>query len=180
MKTRDLLFAVKCYQNAVKRGKFESTEYSDEMVLPIVDAVMDLHFELSRNNHADVAAYEQRKHVNIKCVYEDQIGGTIEDALAVIAISVYELGFIAGETFTIDRRVASHTMLYCGDVSNNRKIMTLLGKLINQVHAPKDRVYAILYLLDDMCEDLGIELDYFIDKRMEYNELLLTSKQAGS
>ena len=152
----------KAYKIAAENGFLEE-EYSDKFWLTMIISELFEAIDADRNNRrANWLFYTQSgaKGVPLKTRYDVYISGTLEDELADACIRIFTYAEATGRTAKFCRVKLNESQNIPEYVYDIMKSLTHGGSL----------TYA-LSRINSLCEKKGIDIDWFMRQKMNYNEL---------
>ena len=166
----------RAYQNACKHG-FHDKEYSDEHCLMLILTEIGEAVNADRKGkRADVGEYNRINEISIKrtgnpkyinkSIFEQCIKDSVEDELADVVIRC--LDFAGLRKFEL-------TDIGCG--SDTSEFTELMFETVKELIVPPKvlvREYQIKRVVSNIfesAEHLGVDLLWFIEHKMRYNEL---------
>lgn len=165
---------------------FHDKELSLEHCLMLVITEVSEMVEADRKGkYAQVAMYESQKNTpqfenlkeaHKKFCFETFIKDTFEDEMADVCIRLYDTAGTFGVAFDkedIDIDMHDEYTIYFSSLSLTEKAFALCGvllKVLGGEETVKDVIGSSLYFLELIAEEMHIDLFWFIDRKMEYNE----------
>lgn len=178
-------FIERAHEMACKHG-FHDKELSLEHCLMLVITEISEMVEADRKGkRAQVAVYnresvtrqpENLKETHKKFCFETFIKDTFEDEMADACIRLYDTAGTFGVKFDkgdFDIDMHDEYAIYFSSLSLTEKAFALCGvllKVLGGEETVKDVIGSSLYLLELMAEEMHIDLFWFIERKMEYNE----------
>lgn len=175
----------RAHKMACEHG-FHDKELSVEHCLMLVITEISEMVEADRKGkYAQVSMYnresvtpqpENLKEAHKKFCFETFIKDTFEDEMADACIRLYDTAGMFGVTFDkedIDIDMHDEYTIYFSSLSLTEKAFALCGvllKVIGDEESLKDIIGSSLYLIELIAEEMGIDLFWFIERKMEYNE----------
>ena len=165
-KLRDEAYAIACGYG------WHSEERSDEHYLMLIITEVAEAVQADRDNrHADMEAFKKYEDkIDFKENFERQIKNTVEDELADVVIRCFDLAGLRG----IDFRYAD--MLLSEGI---REVQTPFPELMYLAceeityhgYDLTEKLNALVAGIIAYCSQKGIDLDFFIRTKMEYNRM---------
>lgn len=165
---------------------FHDKELSVEHCLMLVITEISEMVEADRKGkYAQVAMYESEKNTlqpenlkeaHKKFCFETFIKDSFEDEMADTCIRLYDTAGTFGVTFDkedLDIDMHEEYEKYYTHLSLTEKAFALCGVLLKVIGGEenvKDVIGSSLYLLELMADEMHIDLFWFIERKMEYNE----------
>lgn len=174
----------RAHEMACNHG-FHDKELSIEHCLMLVITEISEMVEADRKGkYAQVAMYESQKNTpqsenlkeaHRKFCFETFIKDSFEDEMADVCIRLYDTAGTFGVTFEEDEmNLDMHKEYeeYFLPLSLTEKTFALCGVLLKALGCsrPKDIIGSSLYLIELIAEEMHIDLFWFIEQKMEYNE----------
>lgn len=175
----------RAHEMACEHG-FHDKELSVEHCLMLVITEISEMVEADRKGkYAQVAIYnresvtpqpENLKEAHKKFCFETFIKDTFEDEMADACIRLYDTAGTFGVAFDkedIDIDMHDEYTIYFSSLSLTEKAFALCGvllKVLGGEYTVLDVIGSSLYLLELMSEEMHIDLFWFIERKMEYNE----------
>lgn len=174
----------RAHEMACNHG-FHDKELSVEHCLMLVLTEISEMVEADRKyKHAHVAMYKKEintqptslKQAHKKFCFETFIKDTFEDEMADACIRLYDTAGTFGVTFEkgdIDIDMHDEYTIYFSSLSLTEKAFALCGvllKVLGEKESIKDVIGSALCLIELMAEEMEIDLFWFIERKMEYNE----------
>lgn len=161
-------FADKAHKNAKKKGFWDETLSKDHYQMLIVTEIAEIIEADRKGEHADVEAFhKQAKHRPYIEAFEQCIKNTVEDEMADVAIRLADL---AG-ALEIDYDKVN--VLECSWPFKHRTMTEtafILVCALCSVERLESRVLYCLVFLFEWAEHLNIDLWFFIERKMIYND----------
>lgn len=175
----------RAHEMACEHG-FHDKELSVEHCLMLVITEISEMVEADRKGkYAQVAMYESQKNTpqpenlkdaHKKFCFETFIKDTFEDEMADACIRLYDTAGTFGVTFDkgdFDINMHEEYEKSLSSSSLTEKAFVLCGVLLKALgneESIKDIIGSSLYLLELIAEEMHIDLFWFIERKMEYNE----------
>lgn len=156
----------RAHENAVNHG-FWSDKHSNEHCLMLVVTEISEMVEADRHNH-----YAPRELLNIELpnylLYRNQVMGSVEEELADVAIRLLDLSGALGMEF--DKMQPCRYYRAFDRFSFTENAFALCKGLSKDKIAVEKRIQFGLEYAENWAKHLNVDLDYFIDLKMKYNE----------
>lgn len=163
---------------------FHDKELSIEHCLMLVITEISEMVEADRKNkRAQVAMYkheiatpqpENSKDAHKKFCFETFIKDTFEDEMADVCIRLYDTAGTFGVSFEeneMDIDMHKEYEEHLSSLSLTEKSFALCGVLLKALeYRPKEIIGSSLCLIELIAEEMHIDLFWFIEQKMEYNE----------
>lgn len=178
-------FIERAHEMACKHG-FHDKELSLEHCLMLVITEISEMVEADRKgNYASKSLYVRevntRQPENLKAAhkrfcFDTFIKDSFEDEMADTCIRLYDTAGTFGVTFEkgdIDIDMHDEYTIYFSSLSLTEKAFALCGvllKVLGEKESIKDVIGSALCLIELMAEEMEIDLFWFIERKMEYNE----------
>lgn len=175
----------RAYEMACAHG-FHDKELSIEHCLMLVITEVSEMVEADRKGkYAQVSMYESQKNTqqpenlkdeHKKFCFETFIKDTFEDEMADACIRLYDTAGAFGvtfdkEDFDIDMHEEYEEYFLSSLITEKAFVLCcVLSKILSGEERIRDIIGSSLYFLELMAEEMHIDLFWFIERKMEYNE----------
>lgn len=155
-----------------KANGWHEEEHSDEHWLMLIITEIAEVVQADRNNlHADVEAFKKYEMMlDFKENFERQIKNTVEDELCDVVIRCLDLAGLR----RFDLEEVESLMEMAESIKEGKGFIDLcytLSGISTCDDSTEEKVIAIIAVVFKYCELTGIDLDFFIRTKMEYNRL---------
>lgn len=155
-----------------KANGWHEEEHSDEHCLMLIITEIAEAVQADRNNlHADVEAFKKYEMMlDFKENFERQIKNTVEDELSDVVIRCLDLAGLR----RFDLEEVESLMEMAESIKEGKGFIDLcyaLSGISTCDDSTEEKVIAIIAVVLKYCELTGIDLDFFIRTKMEYNRL---------
>ena len=162
----------RAYSIAKAHGWHEQ-ELSDEHCLMLIITEISEAVQADRDNrHADIEAFKKYEdRIDFKENFERQVKNTVEDELADVVIRCLDLAGLRQFDLSMVREIKDSIEELKPDVLFSEVCYNISGIVTAESDTVETRICAALAVVIKYCEGKGIDLDFFVEQKMKYNEL---------
>ena len=177
-------FIERAHKMACNHGFHDKELSIEHCLMLVITEISEMEKADPKEKHAQVAMYESLKNTSQfenlkeahgKFCFETFIKDTFEDEMADVCIRLYETivrnVWMSFEENEMDIDMHEDYEEHLSSLSLTEKSFALCGVLLKALeYRPKEIIGSSLCLIELIAEEMHVDLFWFIEQKMEYNE----------
>lgn len=155
----------KAHGNAVGHGFWEEDWSNEHCLMLIISEVSEMVEAYRKGLRANVEEFNEIP--NKQLAFEKFIKNTMEDEIADIFIRLCDLA--GARNISFDNKYKMNTLVIDKDFSLIEKAFFLTRYLCHNYVSINFKINNALKFMEDLAQDLNVDLEFFVTRKMEYN-----------